>query len=488
MSKLGYFNAKVAIFAMTVLLLFILPSTAIFAEAPTQIKVVIMDSWEVAQGENLTVPIKIHSTSATELAGFDLFIDFDEGGLSLVDVQPGQLLVDCGWEYFVYRYEPGVGLRIVALADINDGDNHPDCFISNVPGDIAEITFYVTDDTSYKCMDLPVRFLWRDCRDNAFSESLGVMLLMSQYVYDWEFHDPIHADDVFPTYKGAPDECITNPAIVSPVRKVDFTSARVNISCGPPLYRGDVNLNGIPNEIADFVLFQEYFLYGPSVFIVDSFLQIETTDVNADGLKLTLRDLIYLYRIIIGDAVPYPKDANPPMVDTVVLIQDTDAKTIRLFYPDTLAGAYLIFDGDITPVYSGEMDIAHSFDGLNTKVLITPPLAVPRQGFVEGQLFSYTGTGTLDSAEIANFYDTYFIIKIEITNAEPACGDVNYDGDINIGDLVYLISYIFKGGAPPYSLEAADVNCDDKTNFTDVIYLVEYFFRGGPIPCADCPR
>ena len=28
-------------------------------------------------------------------------------------------------------------------------------------------------------------------------------------------------------------------------------------------------------------------------------------------------------------------------------------------------------------------------------------------------------------------------------------GDANGDGEVNVGDAVYLISYVFKGGPPP---------------------------------------
>jgi hypothetical protein len=490
MSKHGSFFVKAVLFAIAVLLLFILPPVTIRADVPAVIQVTIEDTESVPQGSTIEIPINIFNNTGIELAGFDLLIDFDPVVLTLVDVQPGQIPVDCFWEYFTYRYDVGVGLRIVAVADINDGDNHPDCLIGNTSGSIAIMTFNVSADPAYECTNFPVQFIWRDCTDNAFTDASGFSLFLSRYVYDWEFHVPIHADDVFPTYKGAPDECLIIPDKIAPVRKIDFTSGRVGILCSDSIdSRGDVNLNDIPYEIADFVLFQNYFIFGLSVFTIDVDKQIAATEVNGDGMALTLRDLVYIWRVIIGDATPLAKGMNPPAADTAFFIQDTDAKTVRLFYPDTLAGAYLIFDGDITPTYSGEMSFAYHLDTGYTHVLISPPhTSEPRGGFVEGQLFTYTGGGTLDSVEVADFYDALIPTVIQITEGEPACGDVNYDGDINIGDLVYLIGYIFKGGAPPYSLTAADVNCDGKLNFTDVIYLVEYLFRGGPVPCADCPR
>ncbi len=61
---------------------------------------------------------------------------------------------------------------------------------------------------------------------------------------------------------------------------------------------GDINLNGVPCEIADAVLFTKYFVYGLSAFHIDLTAQVAETDVNADGQTLSLGDLIHLVRII----------------------------------------------------------------------------------------------------------------------------------------------------------------------------------------------
>jgi hypothetical protein len=68
---------------------------------------------------------------------------------------------------------------------------------------------------------------------------------------------------------------------------------------------------------------------------------------------------------------------------------------------------------------------------------------------------------------------------------EYFCGDANSDETANIGDAVYLISYIFKGGPAPDPLEAGDANCDGNVNVGDAVYLIAYVFKGGPEPC--CP-
>jgi photosystem II stability/assembly factor-like uncharacterized protein len=66
------------------------------------------------------------------------------------------------------------------------------------------------------------------------------------------------------------------------------------------------------------------------------------------------------------------------------------------------------------------------------------------------------------------------------------CGDANGDGEVNIGDAVYLISYIFKGGPPPDPVCVGDANGDGDTNVGDAVYLIAYVFKGGPPPVEDC--
>jgi len=62
------------------------------------------------------------------------------------------------------------------------------------------------------------------------------------------------------------------------------------------------------------------------------------------------------------------------------------------------------------------------------------------------------------------------------------CGDMNGDTQVNVGDPVFLINYIFKGGAAPNPLEAADVNADSQVNVGDAVYMINYIFRGGVAP------
>ena len=73
-------------------------------------------------------------------------------------------------------------------------------------------------------------------------------------------------------------------------------------------------------------------------------------------------------------------------------------------------------------------------------------------------------------------------ISLGQSSKDPSVGDVNADGVIDLGDVVYLINYIYRDGNPPDPLEAGDANCDGMVDLGDVVYLVNYLYRGGPAP------
>jgi hypothetical protein len=68
----------------------------------------------------------------------------------------------------------------------------------------------------------------------------------------------------------------------------------------------------------------------------------------------------------------------------------------------------------------------------------------------------------------------------------PPCGDANSDGTVNVGDAVFLINYVFKGGAAPTPGCVGDANGDENANVGDAVYLINFVFKGGPGPAAGC--
>jgi hypothetical protein len=62
------------------------------------------------------------------------------------------------------------------------------------------------------------------------------------------------------------------------------------------------------------------------------------------------------------------------------------------------------------------------------------------------------------------------------------CGDVNETGNVDIADIVYLVSYLFKHGPEPDPLYCANANGDSSVTIADIVYLVAFIFKHGPMP------
>jgi len=61
-------------------------------------------------------------------------------------------------------------------------------------------------------------------------------------------------------------------------------------------------------------------------------------------------------------------------------------------------------------------------------------------------------------------------------------GDANDDKVIDLGDVVYLVNYLYKNQPPPPVICAGDVNDDGIIDIGDVVYLINYLYKGGPPP------
>ena len=80
---------------------------------------------------------------------------------------------------------------------------------------------------------------------------------------------------------------------------------------------------------------------------------------------------------------------------------------------------------------------------------------------------------------------TVFCLVLCLITTQAAAqvpGDANSDETVDIGDVVYDLNYVFKGGQPPEIFECGDANADCTIDIRDAVYLLNYIFRQGPIP------
>jgi len=373
------------------------------------------------------------------MGGFEFLIAYDASALTLVNVEKGAA-IDC-WEYFTHRFGPfgncdgmcpsGL-LRIVAMLESNNGPNHPagcdgaDGFFT-VPAELAKIKFFVTNDRLYECQFVPVYFYWLDCGDNTISDLTGNKLYISNHVYNLNWVDPLNPyyelipgdgtiDENDHLY-GAFDYCDDNPDPNKPVpiKDIDFYNGGVDIACADSIdLRGDLNLNHIANEIADAVLYTNYFIYGPSVFIINLEGQVAASDVNNDGRILTVGDLVYLIRILTGDAAPFSK-LSPFAHEATISVK---GEIVSLNSPVNVGAALFVFEGEgAATLLAQGMEMKQAVVEGQTRVLVYSMTTGKIEAGVN-EVLQIAGDVKLAEVEVADYYGSQVNTSV-VTKAVP---------------------------------------------------------------------
>ncbi|MDF1543815.1 MAG: hypothetical protein P1R58_01790 [bacterium] len=97
---------------------------------------------------------------------------------------------------------------------------------------------------------------------------------------------------------------------------------------------------------------------------------------------------------------------------------------------------------------------------------------------------------------LGEYTDTFFVEALDATNSpQPVSvtmqvwrfhGDWDWNGDINILDLVANVDYLFGGGPDPLPEKAVgSLNCDRFIDIVDLTIFVSYLWEGGDIPCGN---
>jgi len=255
-------------------------------------------------------------------------------------------------------------------------------------------------------------------------------------------------------------------------------------------WRGDVNLNEYAFEIADVICFLQCFITGhlctyDQVGINDYWygISIKASDVNFDGIPLTLSDFVFFTEVITEQAMPW--DTVTPSDDTVYV--DTfingDQIVVSSTSPDTIGGMVFVFStssGISNLANHTEMALTWNQESGRLRVLLwsTYPGEKPAPpGTTELFSFECEGKVTIDSLAAANSRAS------EMHCPFTLCGDVDGDGDIDLSDVLYLANYYLEGGDPPPDpIWRANANGDDMIGLSDVIYIANFKLKGGPQP------
>ncbi len=83
--------------------------------------------------------------------------------------------------------------------------------------------------------------------------------------------------------------------------------------------------------------------------------------------------------------------------------------------------------------------------------------------------------------EVPVFTEVEYAIQISPWEYRGDVAPTGGDGVIDVGDAVYILNYLFKGGDAPDPLIEGDTTCDGIVNLSDAITILNYLFKGGDI-------
>ncbi|MEA1980607.1 MAG: hypothetical protein U9N54_06510 [candidate division Zixibacteria bacterium] len=274
---------------------------------------IIIDKQTSMLGANqVEISINIDNlTTGTEYSGFDFLVAYEPRYMGVSKIEAGEIISaeNYEWEYFTYRLEfdsdcnadscPKALIHIFGQHSL-DFQNPGNGQYINASGEVAKLNFIISYNKETECRFLPISFYWQTCQNNILIKT-NSNVDISNHIFDYT-GDDITFDQELPSWTGASEQC----QISGVERTINFYNGGVDISCVDQIcYQGDINLNSLFYEIGDYVLFENYFVYGSGVFSVNVEGQTAATDINCDGLPLSVSDLTYFHRIITRDMAPY---------------------------------------------------------------------------------------------------------------------------------------------------------------------------------------
>lgn len=286
-------------------------------------------------------------------------------------------------------------------------------------------------------------------------------------------------------------------------------------SGGPPpvaaLDAGDTNDNGSP-EASDIVYILELFLGGPfppAPFPfpgpdptpndfdppVDPGIAFELPTLNVVPGEFGLAMPLLLTNDKDVEAVEVALTFDPVAIDfeewdiTNSLLGDVNAEFVDSDISAEEGTAWLAAIVDFATPIDGHA-IPPGDDELLATLIVSVPVSAPAPQVTEVSFAASVGTppkyniASVNGGNAVTPLLTAGALEIELPFIR---GDVNRDGMVDIGDAVYLLTYLFQSGPAPTCEDSADANNDGMIDLADGIYLLNYLFVGGPTPSEPFP-
>ncbi len=388
----------------------------------------------------------------------------------------------------IFRHLPAMDIPVVRnrMMDLNSngmngwdfvflelGDEVSQFFLSMVPTGsedqlwwegsrvlLATMTFKILDsDTFDLCID---SCLWPPSSRLAFSNCLAETYIPQHFLPVCQSFDYRHVEP--PYFTTCPGQQVHDTEGTFTVPFVVFCQGGVIVSVGSHFSGSGVTGVNVT-----------YFVYPPAA-VVEGEVEYTVTDRCQSGGTITLT----AWNDVGGageceiDIMIYNDPPHFSLPDTVLAI----AGSIRRLLVSAA-------DAENDPVSIGFDALWYEPDSLR------PPTNTPSYDGGNPGIFSWLPVEGEDGPWICSFSATdscgaVTTHRVTIPVGSLFCGDNNPDEVLDLGDLVYLLNYLFVGGPPPNPLCKGDANCDSIIDLGDLVHLLNYLFKYGSAPCFEC--
>jgi len=247
----------------------------------------------------------------------------------------------------------------------------------------------------------------------------------------------------------------------------------------------------------EFYRFVDLEVVNNEVYVAEAFApRVYKVDLETGDLELIIDDwtMYYFYGLVFDGTYFYVDEWDLNRYD-INGVKDGMASFDETVYGSAWDGSYIWMLGDENWIKCWNVSSWPTLDRV-TENEFAPPSPNCRGLWFDGEFF---WTAESLDGQLGYIYQFDYAGKIVNQWLEPAfsgwsactiskiiCGDANDDGEVNVGDAVYLINFVFNGGPEPTPFCSGDANGDGEVNIGDSVYLINYVFKGGPAPVQNC--